>query len=98
MCGVIQQVEGTFTCIGRSTGGAPGTRAPPLGKNVKWVELPSGCVVPGSWSGPLALKAKLICGGLLGSAFSECGSLGGDTMPGQGLLQVPLCRRIPQLL
>ena len=47
-------------------GGAPGTRAPPLGKNVKWVELPSGCVVPGSWSGPLALKAKLICGGLLG--------------------------------
>ena len=47
-------------------GGVPGMRAPPLGKNVKWVELPSGCVVPGSWSGPLALKAKLICGGLLG--------------------------------
>ena len=32
-------------------GGVPGTHAPPLGKNVKWVELPSGCVVPGSWSG-----------------------------------------------
>ena len=47
-------------------GGALGMCAPPLGKNVKWVELPSGCVVPGSWSGPLALKAKLICGGLLG--------------------------------
>ena len=47
-------------------GGAPGMHAPPLGKNVKWVELPSGCVVPGFWSGPLALKAKLICGGLLG--------------------------------
>ena len=46
-------------------GGARDARPPP-GKNVKWVELPSGCVVPGSWSGPLALKAKLICGGLLG--------------------------------
>ena len=39
--------------------------APP-GKNVKWVELPSGCVVPGSWSGPLALKAKLIWWGAVG--------------------------------
>ena len=52
--------------IGGSGGGCQGRVPPPPGKSVKWVELPSGCVVPGSWSGPLALKAKLICGGLLG--------------------------------
>ena len=59
-------IGNSWGSIGGSRGGARDTRPPPLGKNVKWVELPSGCVVPGSWSGPLALKAKLICGGLLG--------------------------------
>ena len=34
-------------------------------------------------------------GGSLGEPFQSVVHLGGDTMPGQGLLQVPLCRRIP---
>ena len=57
---------------------------------------PLCCVVTGSWSETLVLKAKLACGGLLGLAFSECGSLGRDTMPGQGdatspLWSLPVC-------
>ena len=35
-------------------------------------------------------------GGCWGEPFQSVAHLGGDTMPGQGLLQVPLCRRIPQ--
>ena len=37
-----------------------------------------------------------LVGGCWGEPFQSVAHLGGDTMPGQGLLQVPLCRRIPE--
>ena len=49
---------------------------------LNWGELLSGCVVPGSWSLSLALKAKLTCGGLFKWTSSDFGLRGWSSMPG----------------
>ena len=62
-----------------------------LGRN-----CPLCCVVPGSWSFILVWRQNYFVGGCWSEPFQLVACLGGDTMPGQWLLQVPLCRRKPE--
>ena len=63
---------------------------------LNWGELPSVLCCARILVCVFGFAVQINLGSCWGEPFQSVAYLGGDTMPGQGLLQVPLCRRIPQ--